>query len=257
MFVENLRLLCEADTVLVDGTFDACPSLYSQLFTIHVFKETRLLPLIYCLLPDKSAATYVSLFGILQTEAVKSNLFFQPQRFISDFESGIIRAVAASFPNAAHQGCYFHFTQAVWRQVQSLGLAAHYRNDAAVKASVRQLMALGFAPLPLIRTAFTQIEAQSPACLQPLFTYFRTQWLTAVPPRMWNVHRQDPMYRTNNHLEGWHNGFNNIICQHHPNIWRLLAAMLQEQALTDVNIQQIAAGQVSIQQTWIQKVNVV
>lgn len=70
---------------------------------MHVFKEERLLPLIYCLLSDKSAATYVAVFGILQTEAVKANLVLQPRRFISDFESGIIRAETASFPNTSHK----------------------------------------------------------------------------------------------------------------------------------------------------------
>lgn len=102
-YIENLQLLCAADTVLVDGTFDACPNLFSQLFRMHVFKEERLLPLIYCLLSDKSAATYVAVFGILQTEAVKANLVLQPRRFISDFESGIIRAETASFPNTSHK----------------------------------------------------------------------------------------------------------------------------------------------------------
>lgn len=167
-YIENLQLLCAADTVLVDGTFDACPNLFSQLFRMHVFKEERLLPLIYCLLSDKSAATYVAVFGILQTEAVKANLVLQPRRFISDFESGIIRAETASFPNASHKGCYFRFTQAIWRQVQSLALAGQYRN-------VRHLMVLGFTPLTLIRTVFMQLEAQAPAILQTHFSYFRTQ----------------------------------------------------------------------------------
>lgn len=148
--------------------------------------------------------------------------------------------MTASFPNASHKG--FHFTQAIWRQVQSLGLAGQYRTDAAVKSSVRHLMALGFAPLPLIRTVLMQLEAQAPAILQTLFTYFRTQWLTSVPPPMWNVHNMEQRERTNNHLEGWHNGFNRLLNQHHPNMWRLLAALQQEQAVTDVTIQQIAAG---------------
>lgn len=236
------------------------PALDSSLSCLQcmyiVFKEEHLLPLIYCLLSDKSAGTYVSVFGILQTEAVKANLIFQPQQFLSDYESRIIRDVAASFPNTSHHGCYFHFTQAIWHQVQTLGLTSQYRNDATVKSSVQQLMGLGFAKLPLICTVFMQLEAQVPAILQTVFSYFCTQWLTAVPPHMWNVHRLDQQHRTNNHLEGWHNGFNRLVTQHHPNIWQLLAALQQEQAGTNITIQQIAAVQVlnTVKWLWLLKV---
>lgn len=57
--------------------------------------------------------------------------------------------------------------------------------------------------------------------------------------------------RTNNHLEGWHYGFNRLVTQHHPNVWRLLAALQQEQAVTDVTIQQLAAGQVINTVIWL------
>lgn len=107
----NLRLLCEADIVSMDGTFDACPHLYGQLFTLHVFAGERLLPVVYCLLPNKTAAVYTSVFQVLMAKAVAANTVFSPGAIMSDFETGIIQAVAACFPQAHHQGCYFHFTQ--------------------------------------------------------------------------------------------------------------------------------------------------
>lgn len=36
---------------------------------------------------------------------------------------------------------------------------------------------------------------------------------------------------------------NNAISKHHPNIWHFITVLIQEQAATDVTMQQIAAGQ--------------
>jgi hypothetical protein len=108
---DNMRLLCNSQFVSMDGTFDSCPTLYSQIFTLHVFEDNRLIPVVYSLLPDKRAATYVTFFNVIQNEAIALGLTFDPTVIMSDFESGIIRAVTVQFPNAGHRGCHFHFTQ--------------------------------------------------------------------------------------------------------------------------------------------------
>ena len=36
--VNSLRHLAEAETFFMDGTFSVCPSLFYQLFTIHIMK---------------------------------------------------------------------------------------------------------------------------------------------------------------------------------------------------------------------------
>ena len=59
---------------------------------------------------------------------------------------------------------------------------------------------------------------------------------------MWNVSNSDT--RTNNDLEGWHLRFKNIVGRHHPIIWQLLLKLQEEQAATEVCIQQVLAGQV-------------
>ncbi len=132
----------------------------------------------------------------------------------------------------------------VYVQVQRFGITNDYLTDDNVRMSVRQLMALGFAPLLRVRTVFTQIEMNGPIVLQPLFNYFRNEWLTVLSPNMWNVFDAEDHLRSNNHLEGWHAGFNKTVTKHHPNIWRFLEAIINEQAYIDVTIQQINTGQV-------------
>ena len=107
----DLRLLCEADIVAMDGTFDSVPALYAQLFTLHAFFENKQLPLVYCLMSGKTRDAYASVFNILKDKAQQQHLSFAPSIFLSDFETGLIAAVRDEFPNATHRGCYFHFTQ--------------------------------------------------------------------------------------------------------------------------------------------------
>lgn len=44
--------LFEADTFDMDGTFSVCPSIFYQVFTIHVMKYNQVFPMIYALLPN-------------------------------------------------------------------------------------------------------------------------------------------------------------------------------------------------------------
>ena len=46
----NLKLLCGAKVVSVDGTFDASPMLFRQLLTIHIFHNEKLLAMVYSVL---------------------------------------------------------------------------------------------------------------------------------------------------------------------------------------------------------------
>lgn len=46
--VENLKLLCEATEVFGDGTFDYAPKFYTQLYTLHVFKQGYCMQVAYC-----------------------------------------------------------------------------------------------------------------------------------------------------------------------------------------------------------------
>ena len=48
------------------------------------------------------------------------------QALISDFEAALWSAVRDVFPGDAQRGCEFHFSQAVWRNVQSVGLQSAY-----------------------------------------------------------------------------------------------------------------------------------
>lgn len=130
---EALEILCSADTVFMDGTFKVAPTLFRQLYTLHGSFEGEMMALAYFLLPDKEKETYLRMFSLISDHAARRGLTFRPAKFQIDFESAVLGAIRVCFPAAEVKGCTFHFTQAVWRNVQRCGLQAYYKNDPEVK----------------------------------------------------------------------------------------------------------------------------
>ena len=48
----------------VDGTFKVAPTLFNQLFIIHLYVRSTLLPMLFTLLPIKTEDTYIKVFSI-------------------------------------------------------------------------------------------------------------------------------------------------------------------------------------------------
>lgn len=80
----NLKILSQCETWILDGTFKSCPKLYrskGQVYTIHgiFIRRNELgqllsyasLPLVYALLRDKSRRTYHELFNAVKDIATK------------------------------------------------------------------------------------------------------------------------------------------------------------------------------------------
>ena len=60
---------------------------------------------------SKTRVEYAQVFEVLKQKAKEVDLCLAPTTIMTDFECGMIAAVRDEFPNAHHQGCYFHFTQ--------------------------------------------------------------------------------------------------------------------------------------------------
>ena len=73
---------------------------------------------------------------------------------------------------------------------------------------IRQLLALPFLPTDKIKRRFKHLQKQaSIRPLKELCAYVEDNWTsTTYPPTSWSVYQE--AVRTNNDLEGWHNGLN-------------------------------------------------
>ena len=137
------KTLSECSAILCDGFFKSCPRPFCQLFSIHGLKISRKIPLIWAFADGKTTAHYRKIFQVVKSKIGEN---WGPAQLISDFERAIIAAVEMEFPHSSHKWCYFHFTQAIYRQIQKLGLSVPYKEDERLRLFTRYLMATPFLP---------------------------------------------------------------------------------------------------------------
>ncbi|CAF3852425.1 unnamed protein product [Rotaria sp. Silwood1] len=233
---EQLTVLFKAKQIMLDGTFEACPPYFEQVYTLHCIKHGKSFPCVIALLDGRSTNIYKQLFTELENHATRLQLDFDPTAILSDFEKALLKA----FPQATHHACYFHFCQAVYRKIQNLGLATYYRDDEHIRDTCRQLMSLALLPCREVEFAFEEIVSKAPPLLLNLIDYFRNFWFRQMPVKIWNVHNLD--IRTNNNAEGWHNRFNRRINKTHPNIWHFISTLKQEEVYFRQQILHMKSG---------------
>ena len=240
----NIRKLSTNSHWCVDGTFKSVPKLFVQLFSIHVFEGDKLIPLIYCLLSSKTQSMYSELFRALKDKANTLDIILMPSLFTCDFERGLISSIRLEFPTASIRGCYFHFCQAVYRRVQTLGLSTLYIHDQESRLYIRKLLAIAFVPIDLIPQTFQNLKYMCQPELQSLFTYFENFWIDTVNHNLWNMY--GIQRRTNNNLEGWHLRLNRAIGKTHANIYEFILKIIKEQGVTETLLAQIEAGNIKL-----------
>ena len=112
-----------------------------------------------------------------------------------------------------HKGCFYHYSQCLYRRIQSTGLATAYSHDESLRSCCKKLMALPFLPIDEVETSFytlrTTADPEVKKKLRDVFLYFDDYWLNTVPVETWNVHGYN--YRTNNICEGLYNIFSTTI----------------------------------------------
>ena len=228
----------------MDGTFQTCPRLFYQIFTIHAFKNGKQFPLVYSLLPNKSRDTYVRLFDVVKQKAISLHENFEPDIILSDFELAIKQAVELSFPVTEFRGCYYHFSQALMRKFQNLGLQVAYREVQEVNQFLRRTAALAFVPVRYVRLAWQALKANAPdqPRMEEFIRYFEDTWLVGqFSLTQWNVFANSS-FRTNNHVEGWHNRLKRVVVKSHPNLYELIEVLQREQSANEISLIQLQAG---------------
>ena len=242
----GLGWLADYDDWHLDGTFKAAPRLFTQLFTLHVIRDRKAIPCLYCLLPSKTKLCYRGVFRALKDFCEEVHILLEPNVITVDFEVALMSALSTEFAAASLHGCFFHFIQAVWRKIQFLGLSVPYQENAFTKTTCRQLMALPFLPEAELVNAFNFLEQVAEDNvgddLRDLFTYYRQQWLEnpAIPLAVWNCNGKD--LRTNNSGEGFHSRFNRLVGRNHPNTWMLIEVLHAEKSRSEHLMSQMDHG---------------
>ena len=111
------------------------------------------MPLAFGVLPGKTQTLYTNLFEALNDWATE----LDPQTVLCDYEIGLQNAVRAAWPQATLRGCYFHFSQALWRNLQAHDLVPEYNvPNSQVNFFFKILTAFPFIPLGDIDEAWSK-----------------------------------------------------------------------------------------------------
>jgi len=209
----------------MDGTFESCPRLFTQIFVVHGAKNKLYVPLAYCLLKDKKKTSYAA---ALRHLAAHLPADYEPTTTFSDFEDGIRWAVKQVWPNTTLRGCRFHLGQTWFRKIQGLGLQPLYRKKSEEGSFLRAFFGLAFLQPEKIEECLTEdFGPRAPDNDNYILSTYVEGGAT-YPPEMWAGCCANAI-RTTNICEGFNAQLNGMFYHGHPHIFKLLDALLEMQ----------------------------
>lgn len=241
---QDIKYLKKCEHVFIDGSFYSAPKIAYQLFTIHIFIENTVLPLIYCILPSKKQNAYEVMLNGIKNKIPD----FYPKSIMMDFEMSLFLSCKRVFPNSNLKGCFFHFSQAIIRKVNEKYKIIH-TNDKQFKSVIKKLILLAIIEKSKIMESFLNIKEFLPL---DILLYFQTTYLgiyveneisinPLFPIDFWNINDRfvQLLPRTNNYVEGWHSHFNKFIGSAHPNFYKLTLKIKKQMNLVGFKLLQL------------------
>ena len=147
---------------------------------------------------------------------------------MSDWEQAARNAFRRVYPGIRLDGCWFHYTQAIWRKTQKCGLASTSRGNSELGSFVKKIMAIPFLPADLIPPTYSLL--QIPALqhskttkTETFLNYYKKQWLTKISPEKLSIFNLENV--TNNAAESYHGKLKTIVKSNHPRIWNFMTAI--------------------------------
>ncbi|XP_077969870.1 uncharacterized protein LOC120332023 [Styela clava] len=149
---KQLKILANSEVWYMDGTFDVVRDPYYQLFSIHAFVRsgecTKQLPLVFVLMSRRRKCDYENVFKAIKTILHLNFSGTRVKKFVMDFEAATWQALSLVWPDVRRQGCAFHFTQAIMKNMRQNKLASLYNNliskihevSIAVESDVAEVM---------------------------------------------------------------------------------------------------------------------
>ena len=238
---EQLELLDKAKTWYLDGTFKLVKQPFVQLFSVHAFVKSdsggqKQVPLAFVMMSRRTKRDYRKVLKALKRKlpSAAANL----QEVVLDFEIGLWGAIRTVFPYVSPKGCLFHWTQAVWRKCQALGLAVPYTTDEGVRDFIGQLLSLPFLPHEHIGPTFEALNnrARGQEIITALCDYVRNTWLegSTWSPSDWSVFMRS--VRTNNDVEGWHRRINGRAGRHTVQFYNVVKLLHAESRFVQIQV---------------------
>jgi len=161
---------------------------------------------------------------------------------MSDFEKASLKSVKKSFPNATQRGCFFHYSQAVWKNIQKhKELLELYKNDPYCALNMKKLMAIAFVPVDDVTKAYDLLLTETSFfedndILNDFLIYFEATWIggrTRSPQfsiELWNCHNSilSDLGKKNNICEGFNRALNSLLSVHDPTVFKFIQGLKRQ-----------------------------
>ena len=136
----------------------------------------------FILLHKEDEITFTSIFKYL-----KENYSFAPSNFMCDFNKSQIKAIQTIFPETKIHCCFFHFSQAIWKNFRKHGLCGKgtYNSNSEL---LFNLQILCFIEKKNIINFYKKINNNfKEEKYKSFFAYFKNNWLgNKYPTSLWN-----------------------------------------------------------------------
>ncbi|MPC35670.1 hypothetical protein E2C01_029100 [Portunus trituberculatus] len=240
---QQINYLIKAKSWYLDGTFKLCRYPFMQLLTINAFvradDHAKQVPLMFALMSGRKKSDYRKVFQELLTILPAGP---SVQHITVDYEKAIWKVLPEFLPDTQIKGCVFHWTQAIWRKIQEVGLQHGYTHNDGTYKYLCRVMALPFLPEEEIIPIYDCLSRQATtAQLQSITDYISRTWIhsSTWPPSSWSVFNQS--IRTYNDIEGWHNRFNKrAVGRCNLQLYLLVNLLHKEAKITFVHIRLVA-----------------
>ena len=180
---KNLNKLgAHTKLIMCDGTFKTAPccsdnSHFYQVLILHAKYRTNVLPFMMAVMTGKSRLLYDGVllklkeylpdtglkFTLLLTASCQSCFDFAhvavaPEKVMSDYEQALQGALANIFPGALILGCWFHYSQAVFKHMMSNELAICFKESESFGVWLQLVMALPLLPTNRIEEGWSALK---------------------------------------------------------------------------------------------------
>ncbi|CAF4438274.1 unnamed protein product, partial [Rotaria socialis] len=248
---DQLNVLFHSEVLFADGTFKVSPTLFEQLYVLHGLQNGEVLPVCFILTSNRKHDTYAAIFRSLKRIGLKMGFDLKPLSIICDFEQSFMNAVTNELPQTIVIGCWFHFCQSSYRNIQKLGMMNLYEDDAESRELLRGFMGLALLPIDRICEGYEilkqRVTTSSQAKqLNAFVSYFENEWMHVFKPSTWFVNKS--MWRTNNHAKAQNKRILTRVVQSHPHLWRFIQYLKQEESVISHRMVQTGLGFSSIRE---------
>jgi hypothetical protein len=152
-----------------DGTFKTAPAPFKDgqggsrqiVTTFAELKTNVVVPVAFALLPDKKSESYQKMWELFHSR-ITCDGTVQPA-FTSlglDFEVGPKNEFVKLFPGVDITGCFFHWRQALRRQLAIKGALKFYNHSVEFQTIFHKMVALAFVPTSQISEFASIIEQE-------------------------------------------------------------------------------------------------